>query len=270
MRRSAQEEAQAQALKRAIPKNYDGYDSRAIKPLAKMLWSLSVALGHAMTAHRQFTKVKSSTISPDGMVGGRGYVMAVKDIRTALHDACEAISTVSDTIHDELHAPHWKPRLAELEKADVEKVERLVGDAEKNLDDPEGEAEDELEEAEESGQVADIMSEAGVTKTASAWKADSSKLPSDASHSVPRVWTLDRGLQTGPLGSFNEDEVGSDAWSEGHLAAEPAWAADPEDWKAADSNLPNDGEPPVARSSVYDGTRSPWEVEPEWSDADVF
>jgi hypothetical protein len=150
-------------MRRAIPKDYD-YDPRALKPLARMLWALSISLGHAMTAHRQFTKLKSATISPDGLIGGRGYVMSVKDIRTALHEACEAISSVSDTIHDELHAPHWRPKLAELEGEDIESVERLVGDAERVLENPEDESfvEDGLNKAEEEGEQAELeQSETG-------------------------------------------------------------------------------------------------------------
>ena len=143
-------------VKRDIPKEYP-YDPKALKPLAKMLWAMSVSLGHAMTAHRQFTKLKSSTVSPDGLIGGRGYVMSVKDVRKALYDACEAISAVSDTIHDEINAPHWKPKLAQLEKEDAESVEHLVGDAERILDDPEGEIdEDEMDEAEKNGPKADL------------------------------------------------------------------------------------------------------------------
>lgn len=146
-------------LRRQIPSGYTGYDPKALKPLAEVLWAMSVALGHAMTAHRKFTKLKSSTISPDGLLGGRGYVMSVKDIRTALHDACEAISAVSDTIHDEINAPHWKPKLSEMELSDKDNVERLVGESEKNLENPESDIEDDLYHVEVSGEPADLDDE---------------------------------------------------------------------------------------------------------------
>lgn len=137
-------------IKRAIPKNYK-YDPKAIKPLAKMLWSMSVSLGHALAAHKSFVRLKSATISPDGLVGGRGYVMAVKDVRNMLHDACEALSALCDTVHDEINGPHWQPRLAELEKEEVDRIKSLMGDAERYLANPEEEAEDEEEETETSG-----------------------------------------------------------------------------------------------------------------------
>lgn len=125
---------------RNIPKNHE-YNPKALKPLAKMLWAMSVSLGHALTAYRQFTKLKSSTISPDGRLGGRGYVMDVREVRKRLYDACESLSAISDTIHDEIQAPHWKPKLEQLTRDDQQDVERYVGKAEEELD----KAEDEIE-----------------------------------------------------------------------------------------------------------------------------
>ena len=259
-------------LKRAIPKEYE-YDPRALKPLAKMLWAMSVSLGHAMTAHRQFTKLKSSTVSPDGLVGGRGYVMAVKDIRKALYDACEALSAISDTIHDEIHAPHWKPKLAQLEKEDAESVERLVGEAEKILDDPEGEIEDDMEEVEEEGtrwdsqkddpkssmpdgdDLADNVPAKKHEKQASVYSYDrsaNSSQPVETLPGGPRVDHLDRADtdQTGPFGSYNRDEVPSDdnwARTDG-VGNEYAYQSD---WdndlraRSADSALPDHNSDPT-------------------------
>ena len=258
-------------LKRAIPQNYE-YDPTALKPLARMMWALSVALGHAMTAHRQFVKLKSATISPDGLIGGRGYVMSVKDIRKSLHDACEAISAVSDTIHDEIHAPHWKPRLAELEKNDIEDVERLVGDAERIMDDPEGTTSDDdpeqMEKAEESGprvdlaeeesggsempdgdDLADSRPDPSNMKQASAYtyRRGNSSLPVETLPG-PRVDHLDRGDvdQTGPFGSYNNEEPISmdDSWSrndggrgQGEYDYESEWDNELLDKTAADEEL---------------------------------
>lgn len=121
---------------RNIPKGHE-YDPKALKPLAKMLWAMSVSMGHALTAYRQFTKLKSSAISPDGMLGGRGYVMDVRDVRKKLYEACEALSMISDTIHDEINAPHWKPKLEQLTKGEGEDVRRYVDKAEEVLDEAE-------------------------------------------------------------------------------------------------------------------------------------
>jgi hypothetical protein len=136
--------------KRQIPDDHN-FDKKAIKPIVKSLWAMSVALGHALTAHRQFSRLKSSTFSPDGLLGGRGYVMPVKEVRQALFDACENLSALVDTLHDEINAPHWKPKLADLEKADMAEVERLLSDAEEWVDNPEEEVEEEQEEVEGKG-----------------------------------------------------------------------------------------------------------------------
>ncbi len=136
--------------KRNIPANHE-FDKKAIKPIVKSLWAMSVALGHALTAHRQFSRLKSSTFSPDGLLGGRGYVMPVKEIRQQLFEACENLSALVDTLHDEINAPHWKPKLADLEKTDMEEVERLLSDAEEWVDNPEEETEEEMESVDQKG-----------------------------------------------------------------------------------------------------------------------
>lgn len=132
--------------KRNIPKDHP-FDPKSLKPLVQTLWSLSVSLGHVLTAHRQFSRLKSVSFSPDGLVGGRGYVMPVKDVRRLLHEASEGISGICDTLFDEINAPHWKPKLGELEKNDDDFV-KLLEDAKGYMDDPEGEAEEDMEEVE--------------------------------------------------------------------------------------------------------------------------
>lgn len=134
--------------KRNIPKDFE-YNPKALKPLARMLLSMSISLGHSLTAYREFTKLKSSNISPDGMVGGRGYILNVKEVRGRLQQACELISSVSDTIHDEINAPHWKPKIADLGKNDAEDISEFLEESKKIMDDPEGYADEELDELEE-------------------------------------------------------------------------------------------------------------------------
>jgi hypothetical protein len=83
------------------------------------------------------------------MIGGRGYVMNVMDIRKKLHEACESLSTITDSLYDEINAPHWKPRLAELDDNDAEDVERFVEESKAILENPEADAEDEAKDIEE-------------------------------------------------------------------------------------------------------------------------
>lgn len=132
------------AQKREIPKDFP-YDPKALKPLSKALFAASVALGHTLAAHKHFSQVKSPSVSPDGRIGGRGYIMGMNDIRRKLWEASEALSAVSDAIHDEINAPHWKPKLAQLDENDREDVSRFVEEAQDVRDNPGEEAEEEIE-----------------------------------------------------------------------------------------------------------------------------
>lgn len=135
-------------LKRAIPKGHE-FDPKAIKPLARSLFSSSVALGHAIKAYKEFARIKSSSISPDGLLGGKGYVLKVQDVRAKLQQACELLSSLTDTLHDELSGPHWKPRMADLGENDAEDIAELLDESKDVLDDPEKYGDREVKEIEE-------------------------------------------------------------------------------------------------------------------------
>lgn len=134
--------------KRDIPKDHP-YDPRALKPMSKALWAASMALGHALASYREMSRLKSATVSPDGMMGGRGYVMQVRDMRQKLFEACEGLSAIADTLYDEINAPHWRPKLALLDENDQEDVERFVEKSQDILESPEDEADEEMKEIEE-------------------------------------------------------------------------------------------------------------------------
>jgi len=135
------------STKRNIPQDHP-YEPKALKPMAKALWATSMSLGHAITALRHMSRIKSSTVSPDGMLGGRGYVMPVPDVRKTLQAAVEGLSKITDTLHDEITAPHWKPRLAQLDENEAEDVENFVQKSEQILEDPEQDAEEAADEIE--------------------------------------------------------------------------------------------------------------------------
>tara|TARA_B100000745_G_scaffold300398_1_gene254225 strand:+ start:8273 stop:8848 length:576 start_codon:yes stop_codon:yes gene_type:complete len=113
------------------------YRASDLKKLTKILWHLSVCLGHLGTGTNLFTRVKSIHISPDGRLGGRGYDKAITDLRKELYDAIEKVSAAQDTLYDEISAPHWKPKIKDLSKEDQEDVEEMIGDVKEIRDDPE-------------------------------------------------------------------------------------------------------------------------------------
>lgn len=119
------------------------FNAKYLKPLAQVLRSILMALGHATSAHSRFVKIKSRNISPDGALGGKGYIEKIPDMRRQLMNCVEALSALSDTIHDELSAPHWNPAEDTLDPRDREDVKEIVEDAEEIKEDPEGWAEEE-------------------------------------------------------------------------------------------------------------------------------
>jgi hypothetical protein len=124
------------------------FKTAQMKPLAKCLRSVAAAQGHAMSAFNVFTKLKSAGVSPDGNLGGKGYIQQIKDMRRSFNNTIEALSSIADTLHDELNAPHWEG--LDRERDDVKgqrEVKEIVDDAEEIREDPEGWAEKDMEES---------------------------------------------------------------------------------------------------------------------------
>ena len=130
------------------------FNAKHLKPLAMSMRSALMALGHTTSAYNRFVKIKSRNISPDGSLGGRGYIQKIPDMRRQLMNCVEALSAFTDTVFDELQAPHWDPAEDRLTSRDREEVFEIVEDAEQIKDDPEGwasEQEAELDTENESG-----------------------------------------------------------------------------------------------------------------------
>ena len=124
------------------------FEAKHLKPLAKTLRSALMALGHTTSAHARFVKVKSRKISPDGSLGGQGYIQKIPDMRRQLMNCIEALSAFTDTVYDELNAPHWNPTEDTLTPRDRDEVREIVEDVEEIKEDPEGWAEEQEEEME--------------------------------------------------------------------------------------------------------------------------
>src|SRR5690606_32952482 len=109
------------------------------------------ALGHAMSAYTVFGKIKSALISPDGALGGRGYIQKIPDMRRQLMNVVEALSAFTDTVYDELHASHWDPSQNEPGQRERGEVIEIMQDVEDIKTDPDGWAEGEEAEMDENG-----------------------------------------------------------------------------------------------------------------------
>lgn len=122
------------------------FNPKNTKPLARVMRSTNAAMGHAMAAYAIFTKIKSADVSPDGSLGGKGYIQKIAEMRRAYMNVVEALSALSDTLYDEIRAPHWAAVSRQESPEEREEVEQIVGDALEIKNDPEGWAEDQEEE----------------------------------------------------------------------------------------------------------------------------
>jgi len=99
--------------------------------------------------------------------------MALKDMRKRLHEAAESLSSISDTLYDEATAPHWKPKLAQLDADDAGDVSRFIEEAQEVLEDPEADAEEKIEGIERDDNSDKAPKPSGA-------EADSSSLPASS------------------------------------------------------------------------------------------
>ena len=143
------------------------FEPRHLKPLAKSLRSALMALGHAISAYNAFTRIKSRNISPDGNLGGLGYVQKITDMRRQLMNCVEALSAYTDTVYDEMHAPHWNSKEDTLDARTRAEVREIVEQSEGIREDPEAWAEEE-----------ESISEEGMARTASSRQASISNVVS--------------------------------------------------------------------------------------------
>lgn len=131
------------ASERRIPADFV-FKKNAQKALAKTMRSSLSAMGHALSAYHTFTKIKSADVSPDGALGGRGYIQKVAHMRRAYMNVAEALSALSDTIYDEINAPHWN------DAGTPKEVKEIIEEAEEIREDPEAWAEEQENSKDES------------------------------------------------------------------------------------------------------------------------
>ena len=109
------------------------YDQSKARILQKALHNINVSLGTMLAAMKDLSILRGSDITPDGKLGGSGFIMAFKDIKTILADAINNLSNVTDTIADELTNPKWG--LTDKEKKKVEEVKEEVEEKVETADD---------------------------------------------------------------------------------------------------------------------------------------
>lgn len=138
------------------------YSPKNLKPLAKTLRATLAGLGHVLSAYNTFAKVKSARVSPDGNLGGKGFIQKITDMRKQFMNTVEALSALSDTLYDEVNAPHWSVISRQEDSAQKTQVQEMISDVEEIRNDPEEWAEEQIEE-----EFEDSGSDKSMGKTAS-------------------------------------------------------------------------------------------------------
>lgn len=131
------------ASKREITRDFE-YNPKHLKPLAKCLRATNSALGFALSAYNDFAKMSSRKVSGDGLLGGKGYVQKITDMRRQYMNIVEALSSMSDTLRDEVDAPHWAEVSRHLPKQESTEIEEDLDEASDIKQDPEGWADQEM------------------------------------------------------------------------------------------------------------------------------
>lgn len=109
------------------------FKEKGINAIANTYKNLAQAFMYLVKANNSFSSCKSSQISPDGKLGGKGYVIPIKDIRSIMGQSANSLSELIDTFHDEVNSPYWKKTTVEHHTSvlDIlEEAEDLVDKAE--------------------------------------------------------------------------------------------------------------------------------------------
>ena len=106
------------------------FKDQGIKAIASTYKHLAKAFMELAKANNTFSSCKSSQISPDGRLGGRGYVISIRDIRGSFGTIMNGMSELIDTFHDEVNSPYLKKTIIE----DNPIIKDILSDAEEIID----------------------------------------------------------------------------------------------------------------------------------------
>lgn len=117
------------------------FKDKGIRSVATTYKQLAEAFMLLAKANNTFSSCKSSEISPDGKLGGKGYILSIKDIRVIMTNVLNSVSELIDTFHDEVNSPYWKKTTVE----DNPIVKELLNEADNYLEEAETEKKSEAE-----------------------------------------------------------------------------------------------------------------------------
>lgn len=131
------------------------YEKENVKYVANLLASISCAFQGVKSALDQFSTLPIDKVSPDGKLGGKGYVIPIKEIKEELVKSYARFSDFKDTLSDELNNQRWglsddeKNELLSTKDSIEEATDTSIGEVEQSTTDMVGEGPESSEEATE-------------------------------------------------------------------------------------------------------------------------
>jgi hypothetical protein len=125
----------AAGVRREIPDDFK-YNPKKLKHLKKILHNVTISLGTLTSSINEFAKLKGPEVSPDGLLGGVGYIMPLKEIKETFNTTVRGLSDIADSLADELTNPRWEVKEdKEVKKLIKEKEEAIkeVEEAEEDI-----------------------------------------------------------------------------------------------------------------------------------------
>jgi hypothetical protein len=137
------------------------YDKAKAKVLKKVLHNISVSVGTLLAATKDLAMLRGSEITPDGKLGGKGFIMTFKEMKSTLNTAVSDLSDITDTIGDELTNPRWGLSNKEVKiiKKEQDKAEEVAEEVEVVVDENKKDKEEKVEEKEEDSTEDEIKPE---------------------------------------------------------------------------------------------------------------
>lgn len=147
----------AASVRREIPEDYN-YNKKKLKHLKHILHNVNVALGNMTSILNEFSKIKGPEISPDGLLGGIGYIIPVNDIKQTINSTVQNLSNIGDCIADELTNPRW-------DASDDKEVKKLIKEKDEAVEEVEEEI-DEMNEDDNEMTPEDVVTSEEIYKNA--------------------------------------------------------------------------------------------------------
>jgi len=125
--------SKSNGLRREIPEDFK-YNKKKLKHLQRVLHNVNVSLGTLVSALAEISRVKGRDISPDGLLGGLGYIIPLHDLKQSIINSVHALGDISDCLADELTNPRWNAEDDPEVKKVVQEKEKIEEQVEEQIE----------------------------------------------------------------------------------------------------------------------------------------